>query len=120
MVKTIAEDEAILRTAFARIEPVAMAVALGSISGLLLFIATAILLLKGASPGTSVGPHLALISIYLPGFHVSWAGAVVGACYFWVIGAIAGFILATLWNLTHHLFIAVTVVRAMWWKMMAD
>ncbi len=120
MVKTIAKDKAILMAAFARIDPLALAVALGSISGLILFITTAVLLVKGMLDGGDPGPHLTQIGIYLPGYEVSWTGAVLGAAYFWVIGAVVGFVLAALWNMTHHLYVAVIVVRAMWWKMMAD
>lgn len=113
-------DKAILMAAFARMDPVALAVALGSISALVLFLATTILLLKGAPEGRQVGTHLGLIGIYLPGYDVSWAGGLLGAAYLWVIGAITGFSLAVLWNLTHYLYVIMIVVRSAWWKMMAD
>lgn len=114
------KDKAILVAAFARIDPASLAVALGSVLGLTLYIATAVLLIKTIPPGTTVGPHLALLAIYLPGYEVSWLGALLGAAYFWAMGAIAGFILANLWNLTHHIYVAVIVIRAMWWKLMAE
>ncbi|NNM20038.1 MAG: hypothetical protein HKO55_02025 [Gammaproteobacteria bacterium] len=120
MGKAAGKDKAILMAAFAKMDSVALAVALGSILGLLMFVLTAVLLIQGAAPGVEVGPHLALFNIYLPGYEVSWPGAFLGAAYFWVLGAIAGFILATLWNMTHHLFVAAIVVRAIWWDMMAD
>jgi len=112
-----ATDKAILMAAFARFDPVALAVALGSVFALLLYITNAALLLQG---GEVVGPHLALIGIYLPGYDVSWTGGLIGACYFWVIGAVVGAVIAMLWNLTHYLYIAVVLVRAAWWKMMAE
>lgn len=120
MEKAPGKDKAILMAAFARLDSVALAVALGSISALIMFVLTAVLLIKGPVPGGEVGPHLALFSIYLPGYEVSWPGALLGAAYFWVIGAIAGYILAALWNMTHHLFVAAIVVRALWWNMMAE
>ena len=120
MVNSITKDKAILMAAFARVDPVALAVALGSIFGLMLFIATAVLLVKGMWVGGRPGPHLALIGIYLFGYEVSWMGAILGAAYLWTIGAVVGFILATFWNMTHHLYIAAIVIRVMWWKMMAD
>ena len=110
-------DKAILMMAFARMDPVALAVALGTLLALMLYAATAVLLIKG---GEDVGSHLALISIYLPGYEVSWAGAAIGFAYLWVLGAILGMILAVLWNLAHYLYVALIVVRAAWWKMMAD
>jgi len=113
-------DKAILMAAFARMDPVALAVAIGSIWALILFTATIILVLKGSPEGVQVGRHLDLVGVYLPGYSVTWAGGLLGAAYMWVIGAIAGFSLAVLWNLTHYLYVIMIVVRATWWKMMAD
>lgn len=113
-------DKAILMAAFAKMDPVALAVALGSLWALILFSATAILILKGAPEGGQVGQHLSLIGIYLPGYDVTWAGGLLGAAYLWVMGAIAGFVLAVLWNLTHYLYVIMIVVRSAWWKMLAD
>jgi hypothetical protein len=120
MTNEVDTDKAILMAAFAKMDPVALAVALGSIWALILFTATTILLLKGAPEGGQVGTHLGLIGIYLPGYNVTWAGGLLGAAYLWVIGAIAGFVLAVLWNLTHHLYVIVIVARAAWWKLLAD
>jgi hypothetical protein len=113
-------DKAILMAAFAKMDAVALAIALGSIWAFLLLAATAALLLKGAPHGHEVGQHLGLIGIYLPGYEVSWSGALIGAVYAWVIGAALGFVLAVLWNLTHYLYITAIVVRSAWWRMMAD
>lgn len=120
MVNQAETDKAILMAAFAKMDPLALGVALGTIWALLLAFATAILLVKGAPAGVEVGPHLGLIGIYLPGYEVSWTGALIGAVYVWIIGAIAGFILAVLWNLTHYLYVTAIVVRSAWWRMMAD
>ena len=46
MTQSDAKEKAILMAAFARIDPVALAVALGSIFGMMLFIATAVLLVS--------------------------------------------------------------------------
>lgn len=113
-------DKAILMAAFAKMDAVALAVALGSIWALLLLVATAALILKGSPEGVAVGQHLGLIGIYLPGYEVSWSGAVIGAVYVWLIGAVLGFVLAVLWNLTHYLYVTAIVVRSAWWRMMAD
>ena len=119
MTPNIDKDKAILMAAFAKIKPVAMAVALGIVFALVLFSATAILLIKSAFSGAVVGPHLALLGIYLPGYEVSWTGAFLGAAYLFVVGALLGFVLAVLWNLTHHLFVATMVLRSLWWRMTA-
>lgn len=119
MAPNIDKDKAILMAAFAKIKPVAMAVALGIVFALVLFSATAILLIKSALSGVVAGPHLALLGIYLPGYEVSWTGAFLGAAYLFVVGALLGFVLAVLWNLTHHLFVASMVLRSLWWRMTA-
>lgn len=113
-------DKAILMTAFAKMDPVALAVALGSIWAIILLLATSFLLLKGSPEGIPVGEHLGLLGIYLPGYQVSWGGGLLGAFYMWLLGAAVGFILAVLWNLTHYLYVVMIVVRSAWWRMMAE
>ncbi len=119
MSRELAKDKAILMAVFARIDPFALAVALGCVCGLTLFIATAVLLLKSTVTGNDPGTHLSLLHIYLPGYQVSWMGAFLGALYLWLAGSIAGFVLAKLWNLTHRLYVAIIVGRGLWWRMMA-
>ncbi len=114
------QDKAILMASFAKMDPVALAAAFGCIWGLMIFATTSLLLIQGAAEGQEIGPHLALLGIYLPGYEVTWSGAVLGAFYFGIMGIIAGLVIATLWNLTHYIYIVLTVARAVWWKMMAD
>ncbi len=64
-----------IQQAFGRYDPVALGVALGTVLGLGLFLATAVLLLLGGEP---VGPNLALLRNYFPGFEVTWRGAWLG------------------------------------------
>lgn len=113
-------DKAILMAAFAKIDVIAFAVALGTVFALILFGATAILLLRGADPGYQVGTHLQLLGIYLPGYTVSWPGSLVGAGYGALLGAGLGLALAVLWNLTHFLYITLIVIRTAWINLMAD
>ena len=119
MTPNIEKDKAILMAAFAKIKPLAMAVALGVVCALVMFLATALLLIKSAMTGAVAGPHLALLAIYLPGYEVTWPGAFLGAAYLFALGALLGYVLAVLWNLTHHLFIAFMMIRGMWWRMRA-
>jgi hypothetical protein len=118
--KSDSADKAILMAAFARMDAVALAVAVGSTWALILLLATAILLLKGAPEGAEIGNHLELLGIYLPGYRVSWGGGVLGAVYVWFLGAVAGFVLALLWNMTHYLYVVMIVVRSAWWRLMAE
>ncbi|MCZ6728035.1 MAG: NAD(P)/FAD-dependent oxidoreductase [Acidobacteria bacterium] len=67
--------EEMLRSAFARYDPVALGVAFALVGASSLFLATAALLLQ---PGEPVGPTLSLLGNYLLGFEASWGGAVIG------------------------------------------
>lgn len=60
-----------------------------------LFIATAVLLIKG---GPNVGQHLQLLSAFFPGYRVTWAGAGVGFVYGFVLGYALGRLVGTVYN----------------------
>lgn len=104
----------ILMALFARMDTVGLTVATAMVGALALFAATAILLLKGAPPGVPVGPNLAALTTFLPGYTISWSGALTGGLYGAMSGAAVGFVLAVLWNFTHLLFIGVAVMRGNW------
>ena len=82
--------ELIVRASFARFDVVALAIALGCVAAVGLWVATVVLLLKSTPAGIKVGPHLALLANFLPGYRVSWAGSVVGLFYGFLIGAVLG------------------------------
>jgi hypothetical protein len=73
----------------------AWGIAMGLLLGIGLFVATNFLVLKG---GQEVGPHLALIGEYLPGYRVSFAGSLIGFVYLFVIGYGIGRIIGTVYN----------------------
>ena len=81
------EAELKLLNAAIRTNAIVMAVAFGLLGGVILWLATAILLLRG---GENVGAHLALLSIFLPGYSVTWAGAWIGLGWGLVCGALSG------------------------------
>jgi protoporphyrinogen oxidase len=85
----------VVEYAFARIDPVAMGIAAGAVCGLGLFLASAVLLLKG---GPNVGVTLALLGNYLPGYKVNWLGAFLGLFEGGIVGFILGFGIATMRN----------------------
>jgi hypothetical protein len=118
--KKVNADQAVLMAGFARIDPMALAVAVGVVCAIAFFLMTVTLLLKGAPEGKPIGPHLGLLSAYLPGYSVSWGGSFIGAGWLGILGGVVGFIWGVLWNLTHYLYIVLVVVRAHWWRMMAD
>ncbi len=101
----------IARAAFARLDVVALAVAMGCVFALGLWFATAMLLLKNTPPGVPIGPHLALLANFFPGFSVSWVGSLLGAFYAFLIGCGFGAIVAAVWNVAHHVYLVMTTTR---------
>ena len=97
--------EVIVRTAFARLDAIALAVAAGTLGAVVLFAATACLLLRGAPPGVQVGPHLGLLAHYLPGYSVTWPGSLIVLAYGFAIGFCAGAAVGVFWNLIHHMYL---------------
>ncbi len=120
MRKLLQAERAVLMAGFARIDVVALAAAMGTLFGITLFLLTAVLLLKGAPPGQHVGPHLGLLGVYMPGYSVTWGGSLVGAFYGGLFGAALGFVWGALWNLSHILYIALILLRARWWRLLAE
>lgn len=78
-----------------RLNARAWGIAIGLLLGLGIFLATVLLVLKG---GPNVGPHLALIGSYLPGYRVTWGGAFIGFVYLFVIGYAIGRIIGGVYN----------------------
>jgi hypothetical protein len=91
---TITPDE-IIAAAFARLDGVALGTALGVVSGLVVFLSSILLLLKG---GPVVGPNLSLLGHYLLGFEVSWTGAFIGFVEAGLGGFALGYLLASFRN----------------------
>lgn len=89
------EEEREVRRAILRLNSQAWGVSFGMLLGLGLFIATAVLVVKG---GVNVGAHLNLLSVYLPGYRVTWPGAFLGFVYAFVIGYALGRIVGTVYN----------------------
>jgi len=87
--------ENVLRQAFARMDKLAFASGLGSVAGLLFFVATVWLVVKD---GAVVGPTLQLLSQYFVGYTVSLKGAIIafGYSFFW--GFLFGWLFAYLRN----------------------
>ncbi len=101
-------ERLILSRAFARLDPLALGVAMGLVCGAGLALATAGLLVKG---GPYVGLHLMRLSYYLPGYSVSWTGVFVGLAEGAVVGFALGALLALFWNAYHRMFVALVVAR---------
>ncbi len=101
----------IIRTAFARFDVRALVVATGLVMGLVVFLATIVLVLRGNDSGEPVGTHLQLLSNYFPGYSVTWLGSSIGAFYGFFVGAATGFIFGFGWNLSHVVFLMVSLIE---------
>ena len=101
-----ATDELLLR-AFAKFDKVALGIAVGVTSGLGIFAATVLLLLRG---GWEETPGLGLLGQYFIGYDITWMGAFVGFAYSFVAGFALGFCVAAFRN--GFVFTYLAVVRA--------
>ncbi|TDI91777.1 MAG: NAD(P)/FAD-dependent oxidoreductase [Caldithrix sp.] len=94
----------IMEKVFARLDPLALGISVGSVFGIFIFLATSILLLKG---GEVVGPRLLLLAQYFYGFEVSWTGALIGLLDAGFLGFLLGSSFAFLrnWGLSAYALI---------------
>jgi hypothetical protein len=88
-------DRELLGAAIARLRASVMALVFGMVGGTGLCLATVWLLLAG---GEVVGPHLALLGSFFPGYTVTWTGALVGFGYGALTGAALGYSVAIVYN----------------------
>ena len=68
---------------------------LGIIFGLIIFIATNWLVLKG---GSVVGPHLQLLGQFFLGYKVSFAGSIIGFFWGFAVGSLCGTTIGWVYN----------------------
>jgi hypothetical protein len=91
---TNSNDERFLREVV-RLNSITTGIALGILGGLVLFVATLLLVLKG---GPIVGPHLILLANYFPGYRVTFWGSFIGLGYGFLTGFVTGTIVGWLYN----------------------
>jgi hypothetical protein len=84
-----------LTAAILRLNGRAWGIAFGALLGLGLFFATNILVVKG---GPNVGQHLQLLSVFMPGYSVTFLGSLVGFVYAFVGGYAIGRLLGLVYN----------------------
>lgn len=101
-------ERRVFARAFARLDPPALGIATGVVAGAGLFLATAVLILRG---GPDVGYHLQRLSYYLPGYSVTWPGGALGALEAALCGFALGALVALLWNAYHHMFLRLVLAR---------
>jgi protoporphyrinogen oxidase len=92
--------------AFPKLDRVAFGLSTGIVAGVLLFLATLILVLKG---GVVVGPNLQLLDQYFPGYSVTVSGSLLGLGYGFFTGFAGGWGFAVLRNMTA--FLCMVLIR---------
>jgi hypothetical protein len=70
----------------------------GTISGLGILIATIWLVVKGPVGNHDVGPHLALLANFFPGYRVTYWGSIIGFIYGFIAGFVSGWVIGWLYN----------------------
>ena len=88
-----AEDVVVTR--LLRLNAVINGTVAGALLGLGIFLATNWLIVKG---GPVVGPHLALLGQFFPGYRVTFAGSLIGLGYGFVVGFVAGYAVSWIYN----------------------
>lgn len=89
----MATDDARIRVL--RLDAMAQAISAGVLLGLGIFVATNWLVLKG---GDVVGPNLALLAQFCPGYRVTFLGSLIGLAYGLFYGGVAGYAVGALYN----------------------
>ena len=78
-----------------RLEALIQGLVLGLMTGAAIMVATLVLVMRG---GRVVGPHLGLLAQFLPGYHVSVIGSLIGFAWGAVYGFVTGYLVSTLYN----------------------
>ena len=78
-----------------RLNTKVLGLVLGLLFGMVVFMATNWLVIKGGDP---VGPHLQLLSQYFMGYSVSFGGSLVGFAYGSLLGGAIGLLLGWIYN----------------------
>jgi len=102
MAKDKSSEEEKLFSGILRLNAKVMGLILGLLMGLVIFIATNWLVIKGGHISPSgkyvVGPHLQLLSQYFIGYRVSFLGSIIGFAYGFAIGTFSGALVGWIYN----------------------
>jgi len=102
MAKAKSSEDEKLFSGILRLNTKVMGLILGLLMGLIIFVATNWLVIKGGhiTPGGKhvVGPHLQLLSQYFIGYRVSFLGSIIGFAYGFAIGTFSGALVGWIYN----------------------
>ena len=85
----------LIKNAVLRLNGSILGIVIGILTGLLIFVATNWLVIKG---GQNVGTHLSLLSQFFIGYSVTFVGSLIGFGYGLISGFISGFLIAWIYN----------------------
>lgn len=95
-------DDEKLFSGILRLNAKVLGLVLGLLFGLVVFIATNWLVIKGGHVTPSgdyvVGPHLQLLSQFFIGYRVSFLGSIIGFGYGFAIGTLSGAVIGWIYN----------------------
>jgi hypothetical protein len=83
------------RARILRLDAVAQGITTGVVAGLIVFVATNWLVLKG---GQVIGPNLALLSQFFFGYRVTFVGSLIGLMWGVIYGCAAGYFVGRVYN----------------------
>jgi len=94
--------EQVVLTRLLRLNATVQGIVAGIVAGLAIFIATNWLIFRGGHVGPHgepvIGPHLSLLSQFFVGYRVTFLGSLVGFVYAFILGFIAGYGIAFIYN----------------------
>jgi len=85
----------VVLTRLLRLNAMVYGIVTGIVAGLVLFIATNWLVLKG---GPRVGQHLVLLGQFFIGYRVTFLGSLIGFVYAFIVGFAGGYLVARIYN----------------------
>src|SRR3989304_9204335 len=95
-------EEEKLFSAILRLNTKMLGLVLGFLLGLVIFIATNWLVIKGGTIAPNgelvIGPHLQLLSQFFIGYRVSFLGSVIGFVYGFAVGTLGGALIGWIYN----------------------
>ncbi len=101
------ESEQIVQS-LAKVDSLALGVALGTVFAVGIFLVTNLLILKG---GEKIGPNLALLGQFFPGYNVTFGGSLLGLLYGFVSGFALGWLIAVIRNIIIKIYLQIINVR---------
>ncbi len=96
--------------AFAPLDKAALGLACAMVCGLLMFLATAFLIVTHHRG--PLGPNLSLLGQFFLGYSVSWKGALIGLVWGGLLGYVAGWLFAFIRNFALALYLFMIKTRA--------